>query len=46
MKRVIAYLEHVAENAGAGNLRLTKDQLARIDKAFPLSSHFRGLPVL
>jgi diketogulonate reductase-like aldo/keto reductase len=38
--------EHAAENAGAGNLRLTKDELARIDEAFPLSPHYRGLPVL
>jgi diketogulonate reductase-like aldo/keto reductase len=38
--------EHVTENAGAGSLRLTDDELARIDEAFPLSSHYRGLPVL
>ena len=38
--------EHVTENAGAGSLRLNKDELARIDEAFPLSSHYRGLPVL
>jgi len=38
--------EHVAENAGAGNLRLTKDELALIGEAFPLSPHYRGLPVL
>jgi len=38
--------EHATENAGAGSLRLTKDELARIDDAFPLSSHYRGLPVL
>ena len=39
-------LEHVAENAEAGNLRLSKDELAWIDEAFPLSRHNRGLPVL
>ena len=38
--------EHVTENAGAGSLRLSKDELARIDEAFPLSPHHRGLPVL
>jgi len=38
--------EHVTENAGAGSLRLNKDELARIDEAFPLSPHYRGLPVL
>ena len=38
--------EHVTENAGAGSLRLSKDELARINEAFPLSSHYRGLPVL
>ncbi len=34
------------ENAGAGNLHLTKDERARIDEAFPLSPHYRGLPML
>jgi len=38
--------EHVTENAGAGSLRLSKDELARIDEAVPLSPHHRGLPVL
>ena len=38
--------EHVAENAGAGNLRLTKAEFALIDEVFPLSPHYRGLPVL
>jgi diketogulonate reductase-like aldo/keto reductase len=38
--------EHVTENAGAGSLRLSKDELARIDEAFPLSPDYRGLPVL
>jgi diketogulonate reductase-like aldo/keto reductase len=30
--------EHVAENAGAANIRLTKDDIDRIDKAFPIGS--------
>jgi diketogulonate reductase-like aldo/keto reductase len=28
--------EHVADNAGATNVRLTKDEIDRIDKAFPI----------
>jgi diketogulonate reductase-like aldo/keto reductase len=38
--------EHVAENAGAGALRLTEDELTRIDAAFPLGPRPRTLPVL
>lgn len=38
--------EHVVENAGAGDLRLSKDELALIDEAFPLDSRYRGLPTL
>jgi diketogulonate reductase-like aldo/keto reductase len=38
--------EHVTENARAENLRLTEDELERIDKAFPLNPHYRGLPIL
>jgi diketogulonate reductase-like aldo/keto reductase len=37
--------EHAAENAGAGDLRLTSDEIARIDAAFPLGSR-RSLPIL
>ncbi|HJU06822.1 MAG TPA: aldo/keto reductase [Nitrospiraceae bacterium] len=37
---------HVVENAGAGNLRLTDAELARIDQAFPLDPPPRELPVL
>jgi diketogulonate reductase-like aldo/keto reductase len=37
--------EHVRENAGAGSLRLTAEELARIDAAFPLRAR-RSLPVL
>lgn len=38
--------EHTAENAGAGDLRLTDDELARIDEAFPLGPRPRTLPML
>jgi diketogulonate reductase-like aldo/keto reductase len=38
--------EHAAENAGAGELRLTEAELARIDEAFPLGPRPRVLPVL
>ncbi len=36
---------HAADNAGAGKLRLTEADLARIDEAFPLGRRPRGLPV-
>lgn len=38
-------LEHVTENAGAGDLRLTEPELTRIDQAFPLGRR-RDLPML
>ena len=38
--------EHAEENAGAGDLRLTEAELARIDAAFPLGPPKRELPVL
>jgi diketogulonate reductase-like aldo/keto reductase len=38
--------EHAAENAGAGDLRLTQAELARIDEAFPLGPPPRELPTL
>jgi len=38
--------EHAADNAGAGALRLTEAELARIDRAFPLGSRPRRLPML
>jgi diketogulonate reductase-like aldo/keto reductase len=41
-----ANLEHTAENAGAGDLTLTQEALARIDAAFPLSRRPRALPIL
>jgi diketogulonate reductase-like aldo/keto reductase len=38
--------KHAAENAGAGNLLLSKTELAMIDRAFPLGSPPRELPTL
>ncbi|MFZ3234231.1 MAG: aldo/keto reductase [Stellaceae bacterium] len=38
--------EHVAENAGAGDLELSAEEIGRIDAAFPLGSNRRGLPML
>jgi diketogulonate reductase-like aldo/keto reductase len=38
--------EHMAENAGAGDLRLTEADLARIDEAFPLGRRPAALPTL
>jgi diketogulonate reductase-like aldo/keto reductase len=38
--------EHTAENAGAGNLRLSEEEIARIDKAFPLGVPPSELPML
>jgi diketogulonate reductase-like aldo/keto reductase len=37
---------HAAENAGAGDLRLTEAELARIAAAFPLGPRPRELPVI
>lgn len=38
--------EHAAENAAAGSLRLTEEEIVRIDKAFPLGPRPRTLPML
>lgn len=38
--------EHTEENAGAGDLQLTEDEIARIDQAFPLGPRPRALPML
>ncbi len=38
--------DHAEENAGAAALRLTKDELARIDATFPLGPKRRSLPML
>jgi diketogulonate reductase-like aldo/keto reductase len=38
--------DHVAENAGAADLRLTEAEIAEIDKAFPLGPRPRELPTL
>ncbi len=39
-------LEHIAENAGAGELRLTEVELAQIDAAFPRGPRPQVLPML
>lgn len=38
--------DHAAENAGAGDLRLTDAELSRIDEAFPRGPRPRRLPML
>jgi diketogulonate reductase-like aldo/keto reductase len=38
--------EHAADNAAAGDLDLTRDEVAAIDKAFPRGPKPRGLPML
>ncbi|MET3709517.1 diketogulonate reductase-like aldo/keto reductase [Sphingomonas trueperi] len=38
--------EHAEDNAGAGALRLRADEIARIDRAFPLGPRPRRLPML
>jgi diketogulonate reductase-like aldo/keto reductase len=38
--------EHAADNAAAGTLVLTADELAMLDKAFPRGAKPRGLPML
>ena len=38
--------EHAAENAAAGDLCLTEEELARIDRAIPLGPRPRALPTL
>jgi len=37
---------HVADNAGADELRLSEDELAKIDEAFPLGRRPRELPTV
>jgi diketogulonate reductase-like aldo/keto reductase len=37
---------HAAENAGAGDIRLTERDLVRIDEAFPVGRRPRGLPMI
>ncbi len=41
-----ASLVHVTENAGAGDIRLTETEIARIADAFPLGPRPRVLPML
>jgi diketogulonate reductase-like aldo/keto reductase len=38
--------EHAAENAAAGDLRLSEAEVARLEKAFPLGPEPRELPML
>ena len=38
--------DHTAENAGAGDLRLSEDEIAPIDEVFPLDRRARALPSL
>ncbi len=38
--------EHAADNAAAGNLVLSDDEIAALDKAFPLGARPRSLPML
>jgi diketogulonate reductase-like aldo/keto reductase len=37
---------HALDNAAAGDLALSEDQIARIDRAFPLGPKPRGLPMI
>ncbi len=39
-------VDHVSENAGAGDIELTSMQIERLDKAFPLGDLPRSLPML
>ena len=41
-----ASAEHAADNAGAGNLKLSAGEIAALDKAFPRGPKPRGLPML
>ncbi len=41
-----ASVEHVVENAGAGDLQLTEADIAQIDRAFPLGPPPKELPTL
>jgi diketogulonate reductase-like aldo/keto reductase len=38
--------EHAADNAGAGNLKLSDGEIATLDKAFPRGTKPRSLPML
>jgi diketogulonate reductase-like aldo/keto reductase len=38
--------EHAADNAAAGGLTLTDDEISALDKAFPRGPKPRGLPML
>ena len=38
--------QHAVENAGAGNIVLTADEIAAVDKAFPMGKPPRSLPMI
>jgi diketogulonate reductase-like aldo/keto reductase len=38
--------EHAVENAGAGDLHLTNEEISRIEKAFPLRAWPGTLPMI
>ncbi len=38
--------EHAADNAAAGELTLSENEIATLDKAFPRGPKRRGLPML
>jgi diketogulonate reductase-like aldo/keto reductase len=38
--------DHAAENAAAGDLVLSSDEIAALDAAFPRGAKPRGLPML
>ena len=38
--------QHVAENAGADKVRLTDEEIARIEMAFPVERVSQALPML
>jgi diketogulonate reductase-like aldo/keto reductase len=39
-------IDHVVENAGAGDLELNGTQVERLNKMFPLGPRRRGIPML
>jgi diketogulonate reductase-like aldo/keto reductase len=41
-----ASIEHIAENAGAGDLHLTEAEITQVDQVFPLGSRPGHLPML
>ena len=39
-------IDHVLENAGAGDLELNGTQIERLNQTFPLGARRRGIPML